>query len=307
MFFFFIMFLLTQNAFSFFRPSLRKSSHIFMKKNTPDFSFLHEDFSTSPKKTRKSLTPEYKARTDNQKLYVKALKNDDFPVVFGTGPAGSGKTLFACLAAMQQLKYGNINKIILTRPVVPVEEEELGFLPGNLIRKMDPWTRPIFDIFLEFYQQREIEAMLHSGTIEVSPLAYMRGRTFKRSFLIADEMQNSTPNQMLMLTTRIGDHSKMVITGDLKQSDKLDNNGLADFTNKFKSYIYQNHTSGIQMVQLNEQDIQRSPIVNEILHIYNLPPTDINTLQSDTSHFYSDNPSDAAIIPKGQEPKRELI
>jgi phosphate starvation-inducible protein PhoH and related proteins len=305
MFFFFIMFLLTQNAFSFFRHSLRKSNHIFMKKNTSDFSFLHEDFSTSSKKSRKSLIPEYKARTDNQKLYVKALKNYDFPVVFGTGPAGSGKTLFACLAAMQQLKLGNINKIILTRPVVPVEEEELGFLPGNLIRKMDPWTRPIFDIFLEFYQQREIEAMLHSGTIEVSPLAYMRGRTFKRAFLIADEMQNSTPNQMLMLTTRIGDHSKMVITGDLKQSDKLDNNGLADFTNKFKSYSSQ--ITGIQMVQLNEQDIQRSPIVNEILHIYNLPPTDVNTLHSDTSQFYYDNTSDAAIIPKSHEPNRDLI
>lgn len=291
------------------RFSSKNTRNIFMK-NRQDFSFLHEEFSTfstSSKKSRKSLSPEYKARTDNQKLYVNALKNNDFPIVFGTGPAGSGKTLFACLAAMQKLKQGNINKIIITRPVVPVEEEELGFLPGNLIRKMDPWTRPIFDIFLEFYQQREFEAMLHSGTIEVSPLAYMRGRTFKRAWIIADEMQNSTPNQMLMLTTRIGDHSKMVITGDLKQSDKLDNNGLADFTNKFKSYPSQ--INGIQMVKLDESDIQRSPIVHQILHIYNLPSTDINTLQSDSYNNYLSNSSnhDAAIIPKDDEPKRDLI
>lgn len=303
------MVLLLSYRVSSFSRSYRNTRYILMK-NNKDFSFFHEDFSTSSKKSRKSLIPQYKARTDNQKLYVNALKNNDFPVVFGTGPAGSGKTLFACLAAMQQLKQGNINKIIITRPVVPVEEEELGFLPGNLIRKMDPWTRPIFDIFLEFYQQREIEAMLHSGTIEVSPLAYMRGRTFKRAFLIADEMQNSTPNQMLMLTTRIGDHSKMVITGDLKQSDKLDNNGLADFTNKFKSYPSQ--ITGIQMIQLDESDIQRSPIVNQILNIYNLPPTDINTLQSDSYNNYKNylsNPSnhDAAIIPKDDEPKRDLI
>ena len=149
--------------------SSRNARQFFMK-NNPHFSFSYEEFSTSSKKSKKSLSPEYKPRTDNQKLYLKALLNNDFPLVFGTGPAGSGKTLFACLVAMQKLKQGNINKIILTRPVVPVEEEELGFLPGNLIRKMDPWTRPIFDIFLEFYQQREIEAMLHSGTIEVSPL-----------------------------------------------------------------------------------------------------------------------------------------
>ena len=310
-----MFFLFTQKTMSFLQPSNRNYRAIFMK-NKQDFSFLHEDFSTSSKKSRKSLIPQYKARTNNQKLYVNALKNDDLPIVFGTGPAGSGKTLFACLAAMQLLKSQHIHKIVLTRPVVPVEEEELGFLPGNLIRKMDPWTRPIFDIFLEFYQQREIEAMLHSGTIEVSPLAYMRGRTFKRSFIIADEMQNSTPNQMLMLTTRIGDHSKMVITGDLKQSDKLDNNGLADFTNKFNTYSSHDSltTTGIQMIQLNESDIQRSPIVNEILNIYNLPPTDYNTFQSDNSNIYQQEPStikntsiDAAIIPKQDLPNRDLI
>ena len=297
---------LTSN--SGFSSSSRKIKDIIMKnnpmKNYQDFSY--EQFSTSSKKSKKSLIPQYKPRTDNQNLYVNALQNDDFPIVFATGPAGSGKTLFACLAAMQKLKQGNINKIIITRPVVPVEEEELGFLPGNIIKKMDPWTRPIFDIFLEFYQQRELDTMLQSGIIEISPLAYMRGRTFKRSFIIADEMQNSTPKQMLMLTTRIGDHSKMVITGDLKQSDKLVNNGLSDFTNKFKSYSSQN--TGIQMLQLNQSDIQRSPIVNQILNIYDIPSTDYNTFLTHNYTIYQRPSSvDAAIITKRDEPKRDLI
>ena len=184
----------------------------------------------------KKIAPVYKPKSPNQELYYKYLNDPDIPIVFGIGPAGCGKTLLACVTAIEELHRGNIQKIVLTRPIVPVEEEELGFLPGNLIHKMDPWTRPIFDIFLEFYQQRDLDSMLQSGVIEISPLAYMRGRTFKRAFIIADEMQNSTPNQMLMLTTRIGDGTKMAITGDLKQSDRCDANGLLDFMNKFKAY-----------------------------------------------------------------------
>lgn len=184
----------------------------------------------------KKIAPVYKPKSPNQELYYKYLNDPDTPIVFGIGPAGCGKTLLACVTAIEELRRGNIQKIVLTRPIVPVEEEELGFLPGNLIHKMDPWTRPIFDIFLEFYQQRDLDSMLQTGVIEISPLAYMRGRTFKRAFIIADEMQNSTPNQMLMLTTRIGDGTKMAITGDLKQSDRCDANGLLDFMNKFKAY-----------------------------------------------------------------------
>jgi len=184
----------------------------------------------------KKIAPVYKPKSPNQELYYKYLNDPDIPIVFGIGPAGCGKTLLACVTAIEELRRGNIQKIILTRPIVPVEEEELGFLPGNLIHKMDPWTRPIFDIFLEFYQQRDLDSMLQTGVIEISPLAYMRGRTFKRCFIIADEMQNSTPNQMLMLTTRIGDSTKMAITGDLKQSDRCAANGLLDFMNKYKAY-----------------------------------------------------------------------
>ena len=218
------------------------------------------------------ISPVYKPRSENQALYVKYLSDKNIPIVIGVGPAGSGKTLFACNQAVLALKSGAVDKIILTRPVVPVEED-IGFLPGSLINKMDPWTRPIFDILLEFYQQKDIDGMLHSGALEISPLAYMRGRTFKKAFVIADEMQNSSPNQMLMLTTRIGDGSKMVITGDLKQSDRGVDNGLADIMRKIKSYnnvhfIDKPDGLGIRIVEMVGADIQRSPIVAKLLDIY---------------------------------------
>ena len=222
----------------------------------------------------RAISPVYTPRTANQKTYVKYLGEPDTKIVLGVGAAGSGKTLFACYSAIQELRRGSIAKIIMTRPVVPVEEEEIGFLPGSLINKMDPWTRPIFDILLEFYTQKDIDAMLHGGVIEISPLAFMRGRTFKRSFIIADEMQNSSPNQMLMLTTRLGEGSKMVITGDLKQSDRGTDNGLADLLSKLKTYnektvkAESNRTTAIKYVELESEDVQRSAIVSKILDIY---------------------------------------
>ena len=262
----------------------------------------------------KKIAPEYKPKTDNQKLYYDFLNDPKVPIVFGIGPAGCGKTLFACVTAIDELRKGTINKIILTRPIIPVEEEELGFLPGNLIHKMDPWTRPIFDIFLEFFQQRDLDTMLQSGVIEISPLAYMRGRTFKKSFIIADEMQNSTPNQMLMLTTRIGHKTKMAITGDLKQSDRCQSNGLFDFMNKYNNYrslLNNNSTIGIEIVEMNHADIERSPIVSKILDIYKPIHINDNIIDKNNStnnvvidkkknstdyKFYNDN-NDAALIP----------
>ena len=291
------------------------------KKKFDEFSF-QDDMFISQKGNKK--TPTYKPKSDNQKTYVDYLQNKKIPVVLGVGPAGSGKTMFACLQAIQELNAGRINKIVLTRPVVPVEEEELGFLPGNLVKKMDPWTRPIFDIFSEFYQQRDIENMIHCGILEISPLAYMRGRTFKNSFIIADEMQNSTPNQMLMLTTRIGDNSKMVITGDLKQSDRSVNNGLLDFMDKITDYNkkFPDIENNVKLVLLDTHDVQRSEIVTQILHIYNTP--NLHDIQSfdaiddnlkktfkvtDFTSFNnnSDNDSnDAALIPKNKLPKNNF-
>ena len=257
-----------------------------------DMSRQKKDMSMRMSKNQieqKSTSPLYLPRTQNQKTYVNYLQDPNIKIVLGVGPAGSGKTLFACNIAVEELRKGNIQKIILTRPVVPVEEE-LGFLPGTLIKKMDPWTRPLFDILLDFYSQKDIDSMVHGGTIEISPLAYMRGRTFKRAFIIADEMQNSSPNQMVMLTTRIGEQSKMVITGDLYQSDRGPNNGLADFLNKIKIYDLRqeekdnkdnvkktNKTSlekddvGIKFVEMENQDIQRSAIVSKIVNIYQEP------------------------------------
>jgi len=222
----------------------------------------------------KSLSNFYKPKTANQELYVKYLNDQSTKILFAVGPAGTGKTMLACNQAIKELKSGNIQKIVITRPVVPVEEEEIGFLPGNINKKMDPWTRPIFDIFYEFYQKKDVEAMLYNNVIEISPLAFMRGRTFKHSYIIADEMQNSSPNQMLMLTTRIGEGSKMVITGDLKQSDRGINSGLQDFINKHKTYTnYLNKIGnetrmGIDIVELSKNDIERSKVINKLLDIY---------------------------------------
>jgi phosphate starvation-inducible protein PhoH and related proteins len=213
----------------------------------------------------RAIAPHYVPKTGNQEMYVKYLEDERAKIVLGVGPAGSGKTLFACAAAISALRSGMIQKIVMTRPVVPVEED-IGFLPGSMLNKMDPWTRPIFDILGEFYSQKDIDSMLHSGTIDIVPLAYMRGRTFKRSFIIADEMQNSSPNQMLMIATRIGDESKMVITGDLKQSDRGSNNGLADLLGRLKKSGGADES--IRFVELESADVQRSPIVRRILDIY---------------------------------------
>lgn len=217
----------------------------------------------------KNMSPLYTPRGKNQKKYVDYLEDPSVSILLSTGPAGTGKTLFACNTAVNEMKRGNIQKIILTRPVVSVEEE-IGFLPGSLVAKMDPWTRPIFDILSEFYQKKEIDFMLSSGVIEISPLAFMRGRTFKKAFIIADEMQNSSPNQMLMLTTRIGEGSKMVITGDLKQSDRMADNGLFDLMKKLKAFPDKVET--IRLVEMENEDILRSATVSKILDIYNFDP-----------------------------------
>ena len=246
----------------------------------------------------KYLAPKYSAKTPNQVLYNKYLKDPDVSIVLGIGPAGCGKTLLACINALDQLKKGNIEKIVLTRPIVPVEDEEIGFLPGNLVNKMDPWTRPMFDIILEQYQQHELTMMLKNNIIEISPLAFMRGRTFKNAFIIADEMQNSSPNQMLMLTTRLGTNSKLIVTGDLKQSDRSHDNGLRDLMYKLRLPQNQNLTD-IKMVEMQYEDIERSQIVKTMLKIY-----------EDNSKKQPEKPTectnckkvdnDAALIPKDQ-------
>jgi phosphate starvation-inducible PhoH-like protein len=208
----------------------------------------------------------YKPTTINQKLYVKALNNKNDSITVVVGPAGTGKTLLACNSAIQYFKEGKIDKIIITRPVVSVEED-IGFLPGSMVKKMDPWTRPIFDIFEEYYSKTQVTNMVMNGQIEISPLGFMRGRTFKNAFIIADEMQNSSPNQMYMLLTRIGINSRMVVTGDLEQSDKLEHNGLKDWISRYKSSM-DFQKNNIMLVELDKTDIQRSELVTQIISLY---------------------------------------
>ena len=206
-------------------------------------------------------------KTLNQESYINLLTDPEKLIIFATGPAGTGKTMLAMLAGIRALKQGIISKIVLTRPAVGVDDEQHGFLPGDLNQKMEPWTRPLFDVLAEYYDRKDIAKMLDEQVIEISPLAFMRGRTFKNAWIIADEMQNATPNQMKMLLTRLGESSKMVVTGDIQQTDRTTkDNGLLDFKELVYSYKNCQYVAG---VELTGKDIQRHPAVIEILKIYN--------------------------------------
>jgi phosphate starvation-inducible PhoH-like protein len=203
-------------------------------------------------------------RNLSQEYYIELLKNTRKTIVFAIGPAGTGKTMLGVQMAIKQLKEGAIGKIVITRPAVSVDEEH-GFLPGTLNQKMEPWTKPLMDVFEEYYHPKELAGMLEYGVIEISPLAYMRGRTFKNAFIVADEMQNATPSQMKMLLTRIGEGSRMVVTGDLNQADRPRENGLLEFCNLFEEGG--DHRL-IAMAHFEARDVERHPVVKEILSIY---------------------------------------
>jgi phosphate starvation-inducible PhoH-like protein len=204
-------------------------------------------------------------RTRNQERLVLALQDDSQHIVVTAGPAGTGKTYLAMLAAVKAFREGEVDRIVLTRPAVGVEDEKHGFLPGDLNQKMDPWVRPLTDILREYYRQPDIAAMIADQVIEIAPLAFMRGRTFKGSFIIADEMQNATPNQVKMLMTRIGEGSKIVITGDVVQADRnRGNNGLLDLCQRLK----EGGVKGIAVCDLDNRDIQRHRIIDSVLMLY---------------------------------------
>lgn len=203
-------------------------------------------------------------RNVTQEDYIELLDNDTKNIVFAIGPAGTGKTMLAVQMAIRALKAGECDKIVVTRPAVSVDEQH-GFLPGTLVDKMAPWTRPIFDVFEEYWTPKQIAGMIEDGSIEIAPLAYMRGRTFKQAWILADEMQNATPSQMKMLLTRIGEGSKIVVTGDLAQHDRgYESNGLKDFIHNLETHS----TSRISKVEFATGDIERHPAVSEVLKIY---------------------------------------
>lgn len=206
-------------------------------------------------------------RTPNQAQYVKSLQNVSKPIVIATGPPGSGKTAFPCQVAAEQFKSGDVQKIVLTRPIV-CAGEDLGYLPGSIENKMDPWTRPMFDILENYFARTRIKQMVDNRTIEIAPLAYMRGRTFNNCFIIADEMQNSTQQQMKMILSRLGEDSQMAVTGDTEQCDLLDPelSGLNHLL--FKLDGYNEQLEYIEQVILGADDIQRHPAVKEVTNVY---------------------------------------
>ena len=205
-----------------------------------------------------------KPKNESQARYMSALKKPHNKIIIATGPAGTGKTLIGTEYGIREFLLGNYEKLIFTRPAVSADED-LGYLPGTLEDKMAPWVRPIYDILYKFISPTEVTAMLADKTIEIAPMAYMRGRTFKNTWIVADECQNTNVNQFKMLLTRLGENSRMVITGDLDQHDRHDEiNGLADFLDKFKGC----RSSSISSIEFNKDDIEREEVIKEVLDIY---------------------------------------
>jgi phosphate starvation-inducible PhoH-like protein len=208
---------------------------------------------------------ELRPKTLGQESLILSLLDPGVDVTVVLGPAGTGKSYLAMLAALRDLRAQRVERVILTRPAVGVEDEKHGFLPGDLTRKMEPWTRPLLDIMREFYHPREIARMIDDEIIEIAPLAFMRGRTFKRAWIVADEMQNATPNQMKMLLTRIGEGSRVVVTGDVEQTDRtMKDNGLLDLAARLE----QQEVDGLRVCRLGSPDVQRHPIITRVLEVY---------------------------------------
>jgi len=205
-----------------------------------------------------------KPKNDSQTYYATLLKQKSKKIVVATGPAGTGKTLFATEYGVKMFLTGQYEKLVFTRPSVSVDED-LGYLPGTLEDKMAPWVRPIYDVLYNFISPKEVTSLMEDKIIEISPLGFMRGRTFKNCWIVADEMQNSSISQMKMLMTRLGENSRLIVTGDLEQYDRVNEvNGLEDFLSKFKG----KRSSSISSIEFYKSDIQREEVVKEVLDIY---------------------------------------
>ncbi len=214
-----------------------------------------------------------KAKTVGQKRYLEAIEKN--PIVFGIGPAGTGKTYLAVAAAVAAFKKKNVNKIILTRPAVEAGEK-LGFLPGDMQDKVDPYLRPLYDALSDMLGGESFHKNIERGQIEVAPLAYMRGRTLDDAFIILDEAQNTTPEQMKMFLTRMGFSSRIVVTGDITQidlpSDKT--SGLKD------AEIVLKNIEGVEFIHLSERDVVRHPLVQKIVKAYEKKSLDRERVQA---------------------------
>lgn len=246
------------------------SSSTITDKSSEDIGYVkqksvYENFQhISPADKGKFESKFTKPKNKHQEYYVSLLRNKNKKIVVATGPAGTGKTMFATEFAVKNFLNGTYEKLVFTRPSVTVDED-LGYLPGTLEEKMAPWVRPIYDVLYQFTGPREVQQYMEDKHIEIAPLGFMRGRTFKNTWIVADEMQNSTISQMKMLLTRLGENSRLIITGDLEQYDRPNElNGLEDFLDKFKG----KRSSSISSFEFERSDIQREEVVKEVLDIY---------------------------------------
>jgi phosphate starvation-inducible protein PhoH len=264
------------------RKSKKQNEKEIMNDYYSDFAREREQSLSKQRKLYENiqyLSPQEKLKFENkftqpknnsQEIYNNLLKQKTKKIVVATGPAGTGKTLFATEYGVKNFLLGTYEKLIFTRPSVSVDED-LGYLPGTLEEKMAPWVRPIYDVLYNFISPKEVSFLMEEKIIEISPLGYMRGRTFKNCWIVADEMQNSSISQMKMLLTRLGENSRLVITGDLDQYDRANElNGLEDFLNKFRG----KRSSSITSFEFQRSDIQREDVVKEVLDIYggDIPP-----------------------------------
>lgn len=231
-----------------------------------------------------------KPSTAAQKVLLKKLRQEHHDITIATGPAGTGKTYLATRVAVEKLQAGDYAKIVITRPNVS-SGDDLGYLPGTLTEKMAPWTRPIVDVLNECFPVNIVNQMIQSEIVEIAPIAFMRGRTFKNAIVIVDEAQNCTPEQMKMIMTRIGENSRMIITGDIEQYDRRELgtiSGLADFVERLEAKqikpialptfitgendddepITQHRWTRIGLVKFQRGDVVRHPVIEEVLELY---------------------------------------
>lgn len=236
----------------------------FRSKRVVDDDFEYVGSPTSPRFRGPVRAPEVTPRTPNQELLLEKLKRIDPAIVIATGSAGSGKSHIATVVGLRKLYDGHVKKIIITRPAVTVDEDH-GFLPGTIQDKMAPFMRPIYDSMYTVYSPKQVQQLIDEQIIEICPLAYCRGRTFNDAWVICDEVNNTTPNQLLLLMTRLGENSKMVLTGDEMQSDLRGPNGLADILRRIGP---DGVTGEIEVVRFGSNDVVRHPVIKTVLRLY---------------------------------------